>query len=100
MSDDSKKTRGEPENAKKFYGTNLPFNSQAPMEPTPKRKRLSQEEKDELRQMILDDNERIEHERTFGDLTARRSDSLKLSRLASLFKVTEHQIRYVVKDIY
>ena len=50
--------------------------------------------------MILDDNERIEHERTLGDLTARRADNLKLSRLASLFQVTEHQIRYVVKDIY
>ena len=47
MSDDSKKTRGEPENAKKFYGTNLPFNSQAPLKPTPKRKRLSQEEHEE-----------------------------------------------------
>lgn len=64
------------------------------------RKRLTEEEIDELRQLILDDNERIEHERTFGSIDASRPASLRLVNLASRFGVTANQVKYVVRDIY
>lgn len=40
MNDEPKKGRGEPENAGRFYGTNLPFNYQEPLKQDPKRKRI------------------------------------------------------------
>ena len=61
--------------------------------------RLSDQEKQEIREAIIEDNKRIEHERTHGDITAKRHPSLRPSVLARRYLVSAQQIRNVTKGL-
>ena len=61
--------------------------------------RLTTEQKVEMREMLEEDNKRIEHERFHGDITARRAKHLRPSALAARYGVTEGQIRHATKGV-
>ena len=61
--------------------------------------RLTEEEKQDIREAIIEDNKRIEHERTYGDILAKRHPSLRPSVLAARYKVSAQQIRTVTKGL-
>tara|TARA_Y100000022_G_C13010785_1_gene266614 strand:+ start:117 stop:350 length:234 start_codon:yes stop_codon:yes gene_type:complete len=64
----------------------------------PKNK-LTYEQKQEIREAIEADNKRIEHERTRGDILAKRHPSLRPSVLAGRYKVSAAQIRTATKGL-
>ena len=64
----------------------------------PKNK-LTYEQKQEIREAIIEDNKRIEHERFHGDITAKRHPSLRPSVLAGRYKVSAAQIRTATKGL-
>lgn len=61
--------------------------------------KLSRNQVAEIRKALEEDNKRIEHERTHGDITARRAKNLTPVVLASRYKVSVGQIRYAAKDL-
>ena len=64
----------------------------------PKNK-LTYEQKQEIREAIIEDNKRIEHERTHVFILAKRHPSLRPSVLAARYKVTYSQIKTAMKGL-
>jgi hypothetical protein len=66
-------------------------------------KKLSLTEKADIREMLSDDNKRIEHARTMGTSTeaanAKRAKHLRPSSLASLYSVSLSQILIAGKGL-
>ena len=66
-------------------------------------KKLTLEEKTTIREMLIEDNKRIEHVRFMGNsvqaVNAKRAKHLTPSRLASLFDVSLSQIKTAAKDL-
>jgi len=61
--------------------------------------KLSHNQVDEIREAIEEDNKRIEYERTYGNITAKRVKNLTPIVLASRYKVSVGQIKYITKDL-
>ena len=66
-------------------------------------KKLTLTEKTDIRQMLADDNKRIEHARIMGTsveaANAKRAKHLRPGRLASLYQVSISQILIAGKDL-
>ena len=61
--------------------------------------KLSRNQVAEIREALEEDNKRIEHERTYGDITARRAKNLTPTVLANRYAVSVGQIRYAAKGL-
>ena len=64
-------------------------------------KKLTLEEKTIIREMLIEDNKRVNYEQTFGCSfnTVRRRKDLTPSRLASRYDVSISQIKTAAKDL-
>ena len=66
-------------------------------------KKLTLEEKTELREMLIEDNKRIENDRFIGNsvqaVNAKRAKHLRPSRLASLYDVSLSQVLIAGKGL-
>ena len=66
-------------------------------------KKLTLKEKTIIREMLIEDNKRIEHDRFFGNqsaaVNAKRAKHLRPGRLASLYNVSISQIKTAAKDL-
>ena len=64
-------------------------------------KRLTKEQKQDIKQAIMEDNKRIEYLRLFGNqseaINAKRAKHLRPSVLASYYNVTVAQIRNAIE---
>ena len=61
--------------------------------------KLNLHEKEEIRNLLERDNQRIEDERFRGDILAKRASHLKPSVLARFYGVTPSQIRTAAKGL-
>lgn len=61
--------------------------------------KLTKEQVDEIKEMLEEDNNRIEHERVFGGIVARRAKYLTAGALSRRYGVSEGQIRKVAGDL-
>ena len=64
-------------------------------------RKLTLEEKTIIREMLIEDNKRVNYEQTFGCSfnTVRRRKDLTPSRLASCYDVSISQIKTAAKDL-
>jgi len=64
-------------------------------------RKLTLEEKTIIREMLIEDNKRVNYEQTFGGSfnTVRRRKDLTPSRLASCYDVSISQIKTAAKDL-
>tara|TARA_R100000541_G_scaffold8308_2_gene15890 strand:+ start:213 stop:419 length:207 start_codon:yes stop_codon:yes gene_type:complete len=66
-------------------------------------KKLTLEEKTIIREMLIEDNKRIEHDRFMGNsvqaVNAKRAKHLRPSRLALLYNVSVSQVKTAAKDL-
>jgi len=66
-------------------------------------KKLTLEEKTIIREMLLEDNKRIEHDRFMGNsvqaVNAKRAKHLTPSRIASRYDVSVSQVKTAAKDL-
>ena len=66
-------------------------------------KKLTLEEKTIIREMLIEDNKRIEHDRFMGNsvqaVNAKRAKHLRPSRLALLYNVSVSQVQTAAKDL-
>ena len=64
-------------------------------------KRLTCEEKQEIRQILIEDNKRIYDAQTLGNqnqaVNAKRAKHLRPEALAKIYNVTVHKIAYFLK---
>jgi hypothetical protein len=61
--------------------------------------KLSRNQVADIREAIEKDNKRIDDERIYGDITAKRAKNLTPVALASQYKVSVNQIRYITKEL-